>query len=511
MLKIGWCTKDVSTSDPLPITGQFKLRVSQGVLDPILVNILTLENNGDYVIFVQIDTLLILPGFVDLICDKVTELNPNIDTSKIIVNATHTHCGPCLYPEDRVWAGGPVENVPHEGVEIKSNGEYRKWFIETTAEGICESFENRKEGSISYGYGFATVAHSRRVVFFDDTSKRPENAHFNSAQFVGGHAQMYGSTRDDQFSHYEAGTDPFANFLFTFDKDENLTGAIINIPCPSQNSEMDYCLTADYWANVREEITKRYGNIHILSQCAAAGDLAPRTLHYRKAEERRFRIKYADYVMPELERETYERYRRLDIAERIAQSFDEVYAWAQKEKFNDVPVKHTVKTLELSRRLITDEEYQFCIEENEKNVVKKPFVTDGDPLERMHQNSVIMSSGERYKSIINRYEKQKTKPKHTSELHAVRIGNIAFATNQFELYMDYQHRIQGRSPFEQTFIIQLCGGGKGTEYGGYLATERAAAGNGYSASMYCNQVSPEGGQELVEATLAELNKLNEIK
>ena len=110
---------------------------------------------------------------------------------------------------------------------------------------------------------------------------------------------------------------------------------------------------------------------------------------------------------------------------------------------------------------------------------------------------------------MNRYEKQKTKPKHTTEMHAVRIGDIAFATNQFELYMDYQHRIQGRSPFEQTFIIQLCGGRQGTEYGGYLATERAAAGNGYSASMYCNQVSPEGGQELVEATLEELKKLHE--
>ena len=511
MLKIGWSRKDVSTTDPLPITGQFKLRVSQGVLDPILVNILTLENNGDYVIFVQVDTVSISAGILDLVRARVKEINPEIDPTKIIMNATHTHCGPCLFEEDKVWAGKPISEVPHEGVEIKSNGEYRKWFIETTAEGIVESFTERKEGYVSYGYGFATVAHSRRVVYFDDTSKRPENATKNSAQFVGGHAAMYGSTNDPMFSHYEAGTDPFANFLFTFDKDEKLTGAIINVPCPSQNSEMDNCLTADYWADVREQITKRYGDIHILSQCAAAGDLSPRILHYYKAEERRFRLKYADYKMPELVSETYERYHRLDIGERIADAFDEVYAWAQKEKFDDLPIGHTVKTVELSKRLITDEEYRFCIEENEKNIVKKPFVTEGEPLEKLYKNSVIMSSGGRYGRAMKRYEEQKENPKLPTEIHVIQLGNIAFATNQFELYMDYQHRIQGRSPFEQTFIVQLCGQPDGRASGSYLATERAAEGKGYSASMYCNQVSPEGGQELVEETLAELKKLYEIK
>ena len=507
MLKIGWSRKDVSSKDPLPITGQFYLRVSEGVLDPILVNTLTLENNGDYVIFVQVDAGSINGGLLDLVRARVNELNPEIDATKIIMNATHTHCGPSLAEEDNVWAGGPVENVPHDGVEIKSNGEYRKCFIEETAKSVCESYTSREEGYVSYGYGFATVGHSRRVVYFDDTSKRPENAHLNSAQFVGGHAMMYGSTRDDQFSHYEAGLDPFTNFVFTFDKNEKLTGAIINVPCPSQNSENESLLTADFWGDVRDEIKARYGDIYILPQCAAAGDLSPRIMHYYAAEKRRFRLKYEDYDMPKNILKPYEKLHRVDIAERIAQSFDEVYSWAQKEKFDDLPVAHTVKTVELSKRLITDEEYQFCVEENEKNIVKKPFVTEGEPLEKLYQNSIIMSSGGRYKGIMNRYEAQKENPKLPMEMHVIKLGNIAFATNQFELYMDYQHRIQGRSPFEQTFIVQLCVQPDGRRSGSYLATERGVAGNGYSASMYCNLVSPEGGQELVEATLEELNKL----
>ena len=96
-------------------------------------------------------------------------------------------------------------------------------------------------------------------------------------------------------------------------------------------------------------------------------------------------------------------------------------------------------------------------------------------------------------------------PTLTTVIHAVRLGNIAFATNRFELFMDYQHRIQARSPFEQTFIVQLVTDPWGA--GSYLATEKAVRNKGYSASPYCNLVSPKGGRELVEETLKILEEM----
>ncbi len=118
-----------------------------------------------------------------------------------------------------------------------------------------------------------------------------------------------------------------------------------------------------------------------------------------------------------------------------------------------------------------------------------------------------MASRGRFKRILERYEIQKTQPKLPMELHVIAVGDIAFASNRFELYMDFQHRMQARSPFVQTFIIQLAGQ-PGTDGGSYLCTERGRWGKGYSASMYCNIVSPEGGQELVEETVAELKRLH---
>ena len=48
----------------------------------------------------------------------------------------------------------------------------------------------------------------------------------------------------------------------------------MNVPCPSQNSESEWHLSADYWHDVRVALRKRHGDIFILPQCAAGGDLS---------------------------------------------------------------------------------------------------------------------------------------------------------------------------------------------------------------------------------------------
>ena len=167
-------------------------------------------------------------------------------------------------------------------------------------------------------------------------------------------------------------------------------------------------------------------------------------------------------------------------------------------------MKHEVKTLNLSRRVfpkaLVDEEKQKHAE-----VMKLKFKTDGNEWDRLVHNSRLNSRRNRIGGILTRYETQAKNPTLTTDIHVVKLGDIAFATNRFELYLDYQHRIQARSPFEQTFIVQLVTDDNGV--GSYLATERGLANKGYSATPYCNQVSPQGGQELVEETLKMLENI----
>jgi hypothetical protein len=83
----------------------------------------------------------------------------------------------------------------------------------------------------------------------------------------------------------------------------------------------------------------------------------------------------------------------------------------------------------------------------------------------------------------------------------MRIGDVAIATNPFELFVDFGLQIQARSKATQTFVIQLAGAGT------YLATDRAVAAGGYSAVVESTEVSPEGGQILVDRTVEAINTL----
>lgn len=496
-LKIGWAFRNVSTDKPINIPGQFNMRISQGISDPITTTVLVVENGNDIAVFVSLDAVAVRHNLVDEVRGKVSALNDEIPPEKIIINATHTHTGPSYYA-DTGWDDEKAipDDMPYHGVELASSNEYGEFLSTEIADAIVEAFENRYDGGIAYGYGYAVVSHSRRVIYFDDTSKRDGGV--VNGYMVNGHGIMYGNTKDDNFSHYEAGADHFLNIMFTFDRSDNLTGAIINVPCPSQCSEHEYTLSADYWNDVRLLMKEKFGDIHVLGQCAAAGDLSPRILHYHKAQERRFKLKYMTGAK--------DRNERKDIAERIVAGFSEVYEWAKNDIMYELPINHAVETLHLSKRLITDDELEFCKQQLE-NLNRQSYIDNkDDPIGTLDYNSSLKAQRSRYKGIIERYNTQADEPKLPMEVHAVKIGDIAFTTNSFELYMDYMHRIQARSPFTQTFVVQLTGI-PGKTGGSYLATERGTENKGYSACLFCNVVSPEGGQELVNESVRLLKEI----
>jgi hypothetical protein len=102
----------------------------------------------------------------------------------------------------------------------------------------------------------------------------------------------------------------------------------------------------------------------------------------------------------------------------------------------------------------------------------------------------------RGRSVKERYELEKVQPKMPIEVHVLRLGDIAMATNPFELYLDYGIRIKAQSPSIQTFMINLANGSSG-----YLPPSRSTAGGSYGAEPASTLIGPEGGQELVVKTL----------
>ena len=107
-----------------------------------------------------------------------------------------------------------------------------------------------------------------------------------------------------------------------------------------------------------------------------------------------------------------------------------------------------------------------------------------------------------HQKVVDRYRTQDKEPTLSVEVHALRIGDVAIVTNPFELFLDYGVQMQARSKAVQTFVLQLTNGSSG-----YLPTERAVKGGGYSAVVASNQVGPEGGQVLVDRSVELINSL----
>jgi len=107
-----------------------------------------------------------------------------------------------------------------------------------------------------------------------------------------------------------------------------------------------------------------------------------------------------------------------------------------------------------------------------------------------------------YAGIIKRYRDQQYTEVYPVEYHIIRLGDIAIATNPFEMFLDYGNRIKARSHAEQTFIVQLCCGAAQ-----YLPTEKAEKAGHYSAYVASGHVGHEGGDILVRNTIEDINAL----
>lgn len=495
MLKIGWASRDVSTKEPVGITGQAYERISSGSVDPTTVTVLLMEDGKDQVVFISGDFVSITAQLLKEVKAAVQVKAPEVMVDKILFNATHTHSGP------RYQETAGYDYAPKDRVDYYPPNQYRAFLVEQVSDAVAEAFANRKAGSFAYGMSNAAVALHRRATYFND--KGVGNKTGNTFA-VNGHGIMYGNTNQEDFAGFEGNVDSTVNLLYTFDEANNLTGAIINIGCPSQCTEHTTFTSADYWNETREKIRAKHGNIYILPQCSAAGDLSPHRLNGKESFLRTARLKYeiTEHAEKFTEKYIHEYFNRKYIAEKIAYAFDECLEWAAKEKFSDAPIVHVTKTVPLEAWKVSDAEYEQA-KKDYALLKETPFLNTEDPYADFKENTKLSSNLQRCESVIAKYEKNEDF--RDTEFHVLKIGELAFTSCPFELYLDFQHRIQARSPFAQTVMVQLCAGVTGTN--GYLATKRGQANKGYSAIMYSCSVSPEGGQTLVEETLKELHNI----
>lgn len=475
-LRIGWAQEDISPSEPVYISGQFYCRISEGIQDPITVTACAIQSDEDHVVFLSCDLVAITDELRDSVRTLLQGRAEGLDPMKVIMHVTHSHAAPEIKATSINARSGDILN---EDLGVQPVEQYLSFLSEVMARCIAEAWRSRTSGKAAYGLGYAVVGRNRRWV--------------NES----GESRMYGlEPGEDAFRHIEGFEDHSVQVLAAYDANNRLTGLMVNLACPSQVSEHNYLISADYWHETRQLLRQKFGeNLFILPQCSVAGDQSPHLLYEQEANKRMLQLK--------------NRTVRQEIAHRIATAVEDLLPCLSEQAEADVVLRHHVGTVDMPLNRLGESDVEQAREEANywTNLYEqRKQKLDADPAlqNEPHWYVPITEAYGRMlwnQGVINRFEKQSSHNVRSAEVHVLKLGNIAIATSPFEYYLDFGIQIKLRSPATQTFLIQLAGEGT------YIPSPRSVQGGGYGSVPASNPIGAAGGQLLADYTVRMIRSL----
>lgn len=496
-LQFGWSEISLTPEKKISLAGQFAERISEYVEKPVTATALAVENGQEQMVLVNADLVAVGYNLMTQVRERLSGNALGLDPEKVIISAIHTHTGPSYtrkartskasdsstfrslleseLPPDRKY----VESANiSENPDIIAGDEMLAFLVERLTQVVLDAWKNRSPGAYSNAFGRAAVGMCRRAVYND------------------GSAQMWGDTNTAVFEALEGGNDSGIELLYVFNGEGTLTGIVANLACPAQCVQHRLFVSPDFWGEVKLLLRKRFGeHLFLLPQCSPAGDQCPvdlirwvepeSDLHDPNCKRNNPPKRKADPSMFDLVgmRKT---------GRRIASEIIGVYEDGLDTPQDDVPFVHQVHLMQLPVRRATLSDVAKA-----KRAIRE-YLED-------HPGDVDFNSAAELQvhlGILRRFELQEKMDVLDTEVHIIRLGTIAMATNPFELFLDFGNQMKARSLAEQTFLVQLACGSEG-----YLPTAKAEQGGHYSAFLASGTVGHQGGEQLVRETLQNINNL----
>ena len=503
-LLIGWSEKSITPDKKIAVYGQFAERISEYVEKPLTVTALALEKDGDQAVLVSCDLAETKSFLTAAVRAALADNDLGLDPAKISFNAIHTHTGP-NYADSASASDGSsnmVNDMFHslrnilseflqpgqqyveavnisDSPDIATEQEIYDLLVVQLKQVILDAWKNRKPGSFSNAFGRAVVGQCRRAAYNDNT------------------AQMWGDTNTAVFEALEGGNDSGLELLYFFDENRKLTGVVANTACPAQCVQHRHFISPDFWGEVKMLLRKHFGEeLYLLPQCSIAGDQCPVDLVRWVQPE-------TDINDPNCTRSNPPKRKAdpsmFDLAgmrkagKRVASEIIEVWNEGLDDPQTDPVLEHRVLNMQLPIRRATLTDVR-----NAKTAIKD-YLRDlnGRNLDYMDLGRLQV-----YLGVLIRAQVQEKEDTMDTEVHIIRLGTIAIATNPFEPFLDYGNQIKARSAAEQTFLIQLANGSCG-----YIPTEKAEVHGHYSAFIASGNVGHMGGEQMVRETLQNIRQM----
>lgn len=490
---LGWAEEDITPKKRIRLMGQFYERVSEYVETPISVTALAVECSGDSAVFCSCDLLEVKESLMENIRKKLSEAGAfglGLDVSKVLLSAIHTH-NSYVYSNDDDYSSSSTlsllrcllpgqQNDYKSLVDVSADGimspdEAEELISSRIVSAVMRAWRGRAPSFIKYGFGRVPIANCRRVVYDDGTAK------------------MWGDTDTPNFCELESGTDTGMELIYTFDERKKLTGVVVNTSCPAQVLEHRSFVSSDYFGKTKAMLREKFGkDINLLALVGAAGDQCPRDLIRWVEPETPLNDPNIVRMNPKPRLAGPSMFDIPGCVKTAKRVYDEIVS--VHEEIDSSPLigraefSHISEVVQLPLRRVTHGEYMNALK------IIDDFSKSASKIDYRYNASLHIYAG-----TIIRYRHQQNHEFYNAEMHFIRLGNAAFVSCPFELFLDYGNKIRARSPAALTFIIQLaCGSG------GYLPTARAERGGHYSAYVSSGNVGHEGGELLVRKSIETL-------
>ena len=499
MLHIGWSEISITPDKRVSLAGQFAERISEYVEKPLTATALAVDSGSDQMVLCSVDLVGVSYNLTAAVRERLAGNAEGLDPEKVILAAIHTHTAP-VYPREQRQAAVSgsssdsrhlleallppgkkyVESAPvSENPDIATPEEVLDLLVERLSAVVLDAWRKRAPGSFTNAFGRAAVGMCRRAVYSD------------------GSAQMWGDTSTAVFTELEGGNDSGIELLYIFNEKHELTGIVANLACPAQCVQHRLFVSPDFWGETKLLLRKHFGrDLFLLPLCSAAGDQCPVDLIRWVEPESDVHDPNIVRVNPPVRKADPSMF---DLAGarkaggRIAHEIIGAYPDAVREKRDALHFEHRVEGVKLPVRMVTRQERDAAEE-----ALNRFFAScAGKTLSFYDNASMHVHAG-----TLARYDYQQTHHVFEIEGHFLRLDDLAFATNPFELFLDFGNQIRAQSPAAQTFLIQLANGSLG-----YLPTERAEEGSHYSAYVSSGITGHVGGDLLVRETLDTLQTM----
>ena len=444
-LWIGAATADITPKPPVALTGFQSVRITRTIQSPLTANVLALESRqGDRVvdqaILVSCDLCVIRPGIQEGFRKHVAARLPGFDINKLFLAATHTHSAPVMVQDQY------DEKDYGDAMQPK---DYVPFLYERMADAVVKAWESRAAGAVAWGLGHAVVGHNRRVVYAD------------------GHAQMLGNTNDPSSATSRATrTTPSTSSAST-------TTGSGSRRRPSRWPARRRCpkarpSSAPISGTTRRELLRqRYGKeLCVLGFCAPAGDQCP---HLSLSQEER--SPHGSASRPDADPGVGPPHRRRVLRRR-------------RRDRQGHPRRRAAGPPGPAGRSADADRHRRRIRHRQEGL-RRHRCQEG-----ARQAGCVGPATVRGHLPALRGPAEGPKPVYPMELHVLRLGDVAIATNPFELYVDYGVQIEARSAAEQTILIQLAATGQEDAY--YVPTPRAVEAGELTASPMNNYSATPG-------------------